>query len=33
MFNSTGLLMAIDRELYKLFTGNTTNAAVLLIAF
>ncbi len=33
MFNSTDLMMAIDRELYELRTGNKTNAAVPLIGF
>ncbi len=33
MFNSTGLMIAIDRELYELRTDNKANAAVPLIVF
>ncbi len=33
MFNSTELIMSIDRELYELRTGNNTNTAALIIGF
>ncbi len=31
MFNSTELMMSIDRGLYELRTGNNTNTAALLV--
>jgi hypothetical protein len=33
MFNSTDLMMVIDRELYELHTANKANAAMSLIVF
>ena len=32
-FNSTELMMSMDRELYELHTGNNANTAALLIVF